>query len=187
MKLKTAQSIAQKIFPKNNKILMHDKKGFSLISFLVYLLIFSMVTTFICHIITVLIIPSFISLRKNQSVIAMHIATDCFVRDIKNIKNGQDAWHMISPHELIWSVGDHNVGWSFTDHRLERREGMYQKGWKEVKTSIIAKNLSKAVFTPEKDHDRIKGITLTLTPLSTSVKAITCYVAVEKQENHEKK
>lgn len=186
MKLKIVQLIAQKVFPKNNKIVMHDKKGFSLISFLIYLLIFSMVTTFICHIITVLIIPSFVSLRKNQSVIAIHIATDCFVRDIKNIKNGHYAWDLISPHELIWQVGNHNVGWSFADNRLERREGIYKNGWKEVKTSIVAKNLSNALFTVEKINNQIMGITLVLTPLAFE-KTITCYVVVKKQEKHEAK
>jgi len=165
---------------------MQYKKGFSLISFLVYLLLFSLVTTFTCHIITTLIIPSFFSFKKTQSVIAMHIATDCFVRDIKNIKEDKHTWNAISPHELIWQVGDHNVGWSFADNRLERREGIYKNGWKEVKTSIVAKGVASAVFTIEKSGNDITGIELTITPLYAPQKVITCYVAIKKRENNEK-
>jgi hypothetical protein len=116
----------------------------------------------------------------------MHIATDCFVRDIKNMKEGKDTWNVISPHELIWQVGDHNTGWSFADNRLERREGIYKNGWKEVKTSIVAKGVASAVFTFKKHGNVIVAIELVLTPLYAPEKIITCYVAIKKQENHEK-
>ncbi len=165
---------------------MQYKKGFSLISFLIYLLLFSLVTTFTCHIITTLIIPSFFSLRKTQSLIAIHVATDCFIRDVKNRKEGKYTWNVIQPHELIWQVGDHNIGWSFADNRVERREGIYKNGWKEVKTSIVAKGVASAIFAVEKHGNDIIGIELSLTPLYAPQKPITCYVAVKKQENHEK-
>lgn len=161
---------------------MHNKKGFSLISFLVYLLVFSMVTACMCHIITILIIPSFVSLRKNQSVIAMHIATDCFVRDVKNMKDG-DTWNVMFEHELIWPVGDHNIGWSFSDHRLQRKEGIYKNGWSDVKTSIVAKGLENAVFVVKKDNDQIAGIELTLTAQCCPQKPVSCYISLKKQKN----
>jgi type II secretory pathway component PulJ len=162
---------------------MHYKKGFSLVSFLVYLALFSMVTLCMCHAITVLIIPSFSSLRKTQSIIALHIATDVFVRDIKSTQNGKYTWNVMLPQELIWQKDDYNIGWCFYQNRLERREGMYKGGnWQAVKTSIVAKGLSNAVFTPIKDNNGIVGVELTLTPHGAAKKPVACYVSLKGVE-----
>ena len=50
------------------------------------------------NIITRLIIPSCISLKKSQSIIMLHIAADFFVRDIKNMRENIYQWKVISPH-----------------------------------------------------------------------------------------
>lgn len=166
---------------------MHHKKGFLLLSFLLYLLLFSLVITSTCYMITALIIPSFLSIKKNQSLIAIHGATDFFVRDIKNMRNAQCVWSVMTPHQLIWQIGDHHIGWFFSDNRLERKEGIYKNGvWTEVKTSIVAKGLANALFTPQKSSTIVIGIELILTPVLSPQKPVNCYVAVKSEEKHEK-
>src|SRR5579872_4896596 len=109
---------------------MYNKKGFGLLIFLLYLALFSMMTVFICHVATSLIIPSLQSLRKCQEIINLHIATDLFVRDIRNMRIAQYEWKKTTAHELIWHQKDKDLGWSFGNGALERKEGTYENGWK---------------------------------------------------------
>lgn len=157
---------------------MHNKKGTTLLVFLMYMVLFSMVTFFICQIITFLIIPSTLAMRKCQSLIALHIATDLFVRDIKTIKNEKDCWKTVTPHELIWNQDGQEVGWLFSHDRLERRE----KG----SASIIAKNITQASFSVEKNKNEITAIELTLHPAFNKEKIVTCFVALAQGNTHEK-
>ncbi len=168
---------------------MHHKKGFSLLSFLMYLMIFSIVTLFFCHIITVFIIPSFAVMRKNQSIVALHIASDFFVRDIRSMRNGTHAWKLISPQELIWEREGFAIGWRFYQNSLERREGIYKDHtWHKTIVSIIAKDIAHLIFTTEKNGDVLIGISLIMTSQYAHVKPITCYVSLKKEENsHEKR
>lgn len=160
---------------------MYNKKGFLLVSFLFYLVFFSIITFFIGNILTRLIIPSFISLKKNQSIIALHIASDFFVRDIRNIKKKLPIWKVISPDELIWENDTMSIGWRFCHNRLERREGMYHGNWKKAKKSIIATGILDAMFTVEKDKkDAMVGLKLTLTSTYAPKNPIFCYVSLKK-------
>lgn len=159
---------------------MNHKRGFSLVSFLLYLSLFSVATLCMCQIITIHIIPGLSSLRKTQSIIALHSATDVFVRDIKNIKDGTCVWNVILPHELIWQEKNQSIGWCFYQNRLERREGTYKKGWQDVKTSVIARGISNARFTAEKDDKGIVGMELALTPHCAPKKTVTSYVCLRR-------
>lgn len=158
---------------------MRNKKGFSLLSFLLYLMLFTMITFFSCHIVLSLIIPSLLSMRRCQSVIALHIASDIFVRDVRA---GIYNWKVTKPHELVWQVGDHDIGWCFTDNRLERNTGMYNQGWKSKTTSIVAAGINQAVFSVEKTNKQIVGIEMVLIPVNAQKKPIICYVAVKQGE-----
>lgn len=159
---------------------MHNKKGFSLLSFLLYLMIFTGMTFFLCHIIASVIIPSLTSVRKSQSIMALHIASDLFVRDIHA---GVDAWKLVTPHELIWHSENGDIGWSFSDCYLKRTTGLYDAGWKNKRISIVASGVEKATFTPEKYQNNIVGIELVMEPKTTRSKPVMCYVAVKKEEN----
>ena len=158
---------------------MRNKKGFSLLSFLLYLMIFSLMTFFLCHIIVSLVIPSLSSMRTCQSSMALHIASDLFVRDVHA---GVDNWKLITPHELIWQVNDYDIGWSFTDNYLKRTTGLYNGGWKDKTTSIVAAGIAQATFTAEKAQNRIVGVELKLEPRVAQKKPVICYVAVKPKE-----
>lgn len=174
---------------KSNSMICN--KGFSLLSFLVYLILFSTITFFICQVITSSVIPSLISLRKTQSLISLHIASDFFIRDIKAITDDHNAWKVAVPHEMIWQTKQVNdvegsIGWRFSDNCLERREGLYDGVWKNAKTSIVAKNLTNVTFSPERDDNGIIGITLIMASQLIPEKPVLCYVCTKKRENHEK-
>lgn len=155
---------------------MYNKKGFSLVSFLLYLMLFSLITFFLCHIIVSLVIPSLASVRKCQSIMSLHIASDLFVRDVRA---GIYHWKHIAPHELIWQAQDYDVGWSFRDGYVKRTTGLYEKEWKNKITGIVAAGVLEARFVPEKAQDRIIGIELRLKPIDAPGGPIICFVAVK--------
>jgi hypothetical protein len=173
----------KKLLQKKIEIYMHSKKGFSLLSFLLYLVLFTIITVLSCHIIVSLIIPSLVSMRRCQSVIALHIASDLFVRDIRAIKPDECHWKLVTSHELVWQADNHDVGWSFTNNRLERKEGEYNKGWKSKNTSIVATGISQVVFAVEKVKDKSLGVEMVITPINAPKKPIICYVAVKQGES----
>jgi len=153
---------------------MHNKKGFSLLSFLVYLMLFSLITFFICHIIVSLVIPSLKSVRQCQSVMALHIASDLFVRDIHAIRN----WKLMTPHELIWQTEGFDIGWSCADNYLKRSTGLYNGTWKNKTTSIVAAGVAEVTFTPEKAKGHIIGMELKLVPKDVQRKSVICFAAI---------
>lgn len=157
---------------------MHNHKGFSLLSFLLYLMMFTGMTFFLCHIIASLVVPSLTSIRKSQSIMVLHIASDLFVRDIHA---GVSQWKLVTPYELIWQSETEDIGWSFSDCYLKRSAGLYDGGWKNKTTSIVAAGVAQATFTPEKYQNHIVGIELMMEPKAQR-KPIICFVAVRKGE-----
>jgi hypothetical protein len=169
----------KEIWRNNMGICMHNKKGFSLLSFLVYLMLFSLITFFVCHIIVSLIIPSLKSVRQCQSIMALHIASDLFVRDIHA---GIHNWKVITPHELIWQANESDIGWSCDNNYVKRTTGLYNGTWENKVTSIVAAGVAEVTFTPEKVRDRIIGVELKLMPKAAQKKPVVCYVAVKPGE-----
>lgn len=162
---------------------MRNVKGFSLLLFLLYLLLFTTITFLFCHVIVSFIIPSFASMRKCQSIIALHVASDLFVRDIHAIKSNQD-WKKITSQELIWHTNQNDIGWCFMGNQLIRHMGIYDKQWKQKTTSIVATGIGQGVFTVEKAHNTVVEVTLSITPIVAPHKPILCHVAVKGEKNH---
>lgn len=160
---------------------MFNKNGFSLLSFLLYLMLFSIIALCTTHIITSLLLPSLAATRTSKSLIALHIACDLFVRDIREMRNNVHKWHVTAPDELIWNTDSVAIGWHYTENRLERSSGIYNnKGWKSKKTSIVATGIAQGAFIVEKKEDHIIGIEMTLTPAEPAKKKVICYVAAKK-------
>lgn len=160
-------------------MLMNNKNGFSLISFLLYLMLFSIIALFIANIITSLLLPSLTATHTCRSIINLHIASDLFVRDIHHMKIKPYQWKKISQDELIWHIDDHDIGWCYNKKRIERREGIYNNGWKGKKTGVISTGIKHALFSVERLHSRIIGIEMSLVSEYAPQKTVTCYVALK--------
>lgn len=161
---------------------MNIKKGFSLLSFLLYLVVFSTIAFCVCHIITILILPSFSAIKKSQSLISLHIAADFFVRDIHYMRENEYLWRLISPNEIIWHQNEGDRGWRFFNNCLERREGTYNGNgtWKNATTSLVAKNILATIFTVIKTEQHDEAIELTLVSQCAPQKPIICYVSLAR-------
>ena len=158
---------------------MRKMKGFSLLLFLLYLMCFTTITFLFCQVIVSLIIPSFASIRKSRSIIALHIATDLFVRDIHSITNNND-WKQMSSHELVWHTDKEDIGWCFSGNHLIRHTGIYNQGWKHKISSIVATGIEQGVFTVDRGPNNIIGITMSFIPVVSPQKPIICHVAIKE-------
>ena len=155
---------------------MPIKKGFMLVSFLVYLLFFSVIISFFVHTLFMVIVPSLSSLRTTQAIISLHTASDLFVRDIRKMRSIDHRWQLVLDKEIIWSAGDGvSVGWKLYNGCLGRREGIYKGKWSKCSKSLVAKGLSDAFFRMDRDK---KGIELILVSRKTPQKVVNCYVSL---------
>ncbi len=158
---------------------MNNKNGFSLISFLLYLMLFSIIALFIANIITSLLLPSLTATHTCRSIISLHIASDLFVRDIHHMKGKPYQWKKISQDELIWHTDDHDIGWCCIKKRIERREGIYNNGWKSKKTSIISSGIKHGTFTVENHHNHIIGLEMSLVSDYAPHKTVIGYASLK--------
>ena len=120
-------------------------------------------------------------MRKCQSIIALHSASDLFVRDIRAIKKPECYWKVIAPHELVWHTQEGDIGWCLVGSRLERTEGLYDQKWKNKTTSVVAAGIAQVTFTVEKSKGHIVGVECSFIPVVDPKKPIVCYVAVRQK------
>ena len=161
---------------------MHNKNGFSLISFLLYLVLFSLISLFMCHMITFLILPVLHETRLCKTLVKLHIASDLFVRDIKRLKNEKNSLKLVTTQALVWFTNDEDVGWSIEDNKLKRSAGIYKNGWRERNTSIIADEIANGTFTVGMQNNRVIGVEMTLVPSVNKEKCVICYVALRSED-----
>jgi len=160
---------------------IQHKKGFSLVLFLIYILIFSLISCGICHIIATVVIPSLRNHRECQSLLLLQSAIDIFVRDIR--MNRKNQWKALEPQRIIWNDGEKDREWRYHDKKLERIEGIYEKEWKSKYTSVIATNLAKVLFSYHYKNSQLSGVTITVTPAGRYKEPLVNYVSfVPKKE-----
>lgn len=160
----------------------HHKAGFSLVLFLVYILIFSLISCGICHMIVAIVLPSLHQRRQYQSLLLLESALDLFIRDIR--MNRKNQWKILEQHKIAWNDGQKDIEWHYDDKKIERIEGIYEHKWKKKYTSIIATNLAKASFSYHHNDGRLSGITITVIQAGGYKEPVTHYVAV-LPKNHD--
>jgi hypothetical protein len=159
---------------------MKNNGGFSLLSFLLYLMIFSLTTVFICHILSSLIIPSLIATRKYAALISLHIATDSFIRDFRLLQqNKAGSLRRASDQEILFNDGSKDIAWRINNNTLERIEGTFSTKWKEKTVSIIATNIYQGSFIIKEDRNSIE-IELIIIPACDHNYVVTAYKAIVK-------
>jgi hypothetical protein len=146
-----------------------NKKGFLLISFLVYLMLFSIIVCLLSTTMTQNLFTVISSTRKYNNFVRLYNALDIVVNDLRN--NVVTEWKKISPHEIIWSTHDKDVAWLFNGTHIERKEGTYQQGWKKSTKSIIPAELLSVIFIPDYSSDNkntVLGIEIQLSSSYTT-------------------
>lgn len=157
------------------------KKGFSLISFVFYLLFFSIIVFCVCNLIVFVIIPLVHKSRFYNQRVECFLGTDIFVRDIRCYAHPFEIKSM-TPHEIIGGNKKTTVCWRYNDHKLERIEGIYEnEKWLKKTTSIVMQNIHDASFVADMHNGSVVGITLQVIPsVRERDKFVEVYVAIRR-------
>lgn len=123
------------------------KNGFTLIEFIIYLMLFSIIVLLTSQWLVLSVGP----LQKNNNIlrdiVSLHTAHDVFMRDMISAPSHIDQWLERNSDLLIWRKNSTHIGWQIKNNRLIRISGNYDGSqWHKKTQSLIAHNLD-AVFT----------------------------------------
>ena len=149
---------------------MGTKKGFLLLSFLLYLLLFTLLTLLCFDWALTSFTTYTLRTRRSMAVTNAYIAHDLFIRDIHMAPLDIKEWKKISSSEIIWHYNNQDIGWCHKNKKLIRSEGYYNKQadrWHKKINSIAAQHINTLTFTVNKqlvsDQFIIKNITVECT------------------------
>src|ERR1041384_3580253 len=114
---------------------MKNKGGFSLIVFLFYLTLNSIIIVCICSTVVKCVLPSLQLCSLYQKQLGLHIALDAFVKEIRTCKIVE--WKSIASDSIVWNNGENDIGWRYHKNRLERICGIYKNSsWQKQRISV---------------------------------------------------
>jgi hypothetical protein len=132
------------------------RKGFMLMEFLIYLALFTVIMLALMGMVAQLWIPAMSYTKKQSCRIDLVTAHDCFMRDVKNAKAEKTSWKIISSNTLIFTAGDHDIGWTVKEGDLIRIEGTFnvkKATWQKATKSLIVKDIDKTIFAINGDPE----------------------------------
>jgi len=149
---------------------MNKKRGITLVSFIGYLCIFTIIVT-LCFDWAITVLTNQLSqARLHSLLVSAYISRDIFVRDIHSAPSDSSLWKVITSTMLVWQVTDIDIGWRFKDNKLTRIEGIYNtrtQSWKKKTESTAISNIASVSFSIKKRYclkkSRIKQALITLT------------------------
>ncbi|HEB41920.1 MAG TPA: hypothetical protein ENI08_02795 [Candidatus Dependentiae bacterium] len=144
-----------------------NKMGFLLLSFLVYLLLFTLLVT-LCFDWTLTLFTTYTTrAKRNMVIINAYTAQDLFIRDLHMAPLDEQEWKKVTASEIIWSTHNRDIGWCYKNKKLIRNEGHYNKQmqkWNKKTASIAAQHINTLTFTVNKQlfagKSLIKNVTI---------------------------
>lgn len=143
------------------------KRAFSLLSFLVYLIIMSMTISLSIHWYISYIYEYRTTINHQKKFIEGHFAHDILLHDLRKIPH-INALRVIEKERIIWLQETNlHIGFVLKNGSLLRMQGTYQKNkdsWKTVKMSHLASYLSNFLFSVQEreDHSFVIGYSYTI-------------------------
>lgn len=161
-----------------------NSSGFLLFSFLIYLLLFSLFIMLSFDWVMTFFKKNTFHLNQKSVLISMYLAQDLFLRDIHLAPASFSKWKKITLSEIIWSITDHDIGWTFKEKKLYRNEGNYNKQdqkWDKKTTSVSVQQIDKVNFFINKQVDlsNIKNVVIEYT--ISGMKPITEIVSLQNR------
>lgn len=147
---------------------MTRNPGFSLVSVMVYLALFTLLLGFLVRTSAVLY-PHLINYgQQTTDYLKLCAAIDRIVHDLYQVPTDISQWNTIADNELSWKLGDKKtVTWRLRKNKLIRTEGVYdqhKKGWRTKTKSIAADSIVNCTFKQQhRSGSYLKGITIVLT------------------------
>ncbi|MCA9769921.1 hypothetical protein KC460_00965 [Candidatus Dependentiae bacterium] len=133
--------------------------GYSLISFLMYLMSFSVLSLIVFEYGIHMNKNGFFQQHTVNSIISLSIACDVLMRDICQAPAQLVMWKECSQNMLIWRFSNKDIGWYLDNTMLVRVEGVYNKNqgsWSSKRKSVVATHIKSITFIPRHTEDKKK-------------------------------
>ncbi len=138
-------------------IKMQNSTGFTLITFSLYVSLFSLLSMLCFQWATRIMLNSKTMNYNTHTTTNIFMAYDVLMRDIHCAPQNIKWWKKITSTELIWKTEKSDIGWSFDGNTIKRSEGIYnaqRNTWKKRTTSIVARNISTLTFLLRKQSKK---------------------------------
>lgn len=126
------------------KIRTHSSLGFSLVSFLFYLMIGSVVMYLSSTLLIRTIQTVLKGERQNNQIVDLCLAYYLLSDDIRQAPAERSSWKKVTEKELIWHNGQNDIGWVYKNNTFIRITGDYDAilgVWKKHNQSLIAEHI----------------------------------------------
>jgi hypothetical protein len=158
--------------------MMHRRRaGFSVIEFLIYFLIMSLL--FMVSIEWILHMHR--RYKKNKADIFCSVKIGGVIHylrcDIQRISTDECHWKLFDYERYIWSDGSLDIGWELKKRCLWRSEGHYKadmKTWSKRSKSLIAQNIDDCTLRIKREGDRVVGVTIVVRSGNMQLQQFVC-------------
>lgn len=122
-------------------------------SFLTYLLLYTILMSSVFYSIAAFVVPSLRLTKQYKEAIAIQNALDVFVHDVR--RAGVKTCKEVAPESLVIDNGQDDIGWQYQKNRFERIQGIYENGaWKKKKVSVVCLGIASIAF----NYDYLNGV-----------------------------
>ena len=156
----------------------NNENGFYIVSFLVYLFIFSLLVSVSFHMISIFLLPAIRSMKNYSQQMSLYIAGDNFINDIRTAQlNNSFTIKNISDAKVIFENEGYILKWRFKEGKLERLSK--ETNSKKNTLNVVCTNVN-GQFSSDYSNNAIRGIEMTLFSQHNNAVMTQNYVAIQK-------
>jgi prepilin-type N-terminal cleavage/methylation domain-containing protein len=132
--------------------------GFTLIEFLVYISLFSIVVLLVNQWVAMSLLPTQKSMKRMRSVSSLHAASEVLTRDVHAGSQEEQKWYIIEDQKIAWQINQSGICWEIRDNLLFRSEGSFNNGiFNKNSENLVGQNIDGS-FLIKKKHGKIRAV-----------------------------
>jgi len=117
--------------------------GFTLIEFLVYISLFSLIVLLVNQWVAMSLVPMQQSMKRMRSVSSLHSACEVLVRDIHAGSQAEKKWPILENQKIAWKLKQGALCWEIRDNSLFRSEGNFNNGtFTKKNENVLSQNIN---------------------------------------------
>ncbi len=136
--------------------------GFSLLEFLIYLGVSSIICMLLCNWVAYSVCAMNKISQQNSIDLTLLCVIDCCARDIYAAPTNSSAWIKQEPQYVLWVQGNMVIGYHYDKKHIMRVAGHYDPISKtfvgKLKRSKIASHVTQCQFEIQKEQKKIIGV-----------------------------
>jgi len=137
---------------------MQNRDGFFLMELLTYLALFSFLIVVLMRSLGFTTQKLNTEMQHAYALTQLYATGQLMLRQLECAPTDQSDWYCMQDDQIVWHVGDKEIGWCFEDNTLMRKEGRYdheRQQWIKKKSIVGAKQISEGQFALEWSTDKL--------------------------------